>query len=270
VRLAVSLILLLIAAAPAAAEPVVETADFGSLHAEFSFDREGMEPPIYTNLVLRISNGGKVVRTERVPDGYEPGGFDLPSVAIADYDKDGSPEVRLDVFTGGAHCCLETRMFDGTERFVHEWRDVGYELVERGGLTWFKTADPYFAYAYGAYAYSRFPLQIVRYTDAGFKNVSRAVAWKAEVKADRARLVREYVRVRPRHRGVISQQTLRATLAAAAADDCTLGNCAAGLRRIRTAVKRGEINRYGDKKLGPGASFLHDVRRDLRVAGYLN
>jgi hypothetical protein len=263
------LLIVLVTAAPAAADPVVQVAESGTLRAEFSFDREGDNPPVFTNLVLRISDGGRLVRTEHVADGYAPGRFEGPSVFVADYDRDGTPEVLLDVYTGGAHCCLESLLFDGTRRIRHEWRDAFYEPVERGGLTWFRSSDAYFAYAYGAFAYSRLPIKVFRYVDGAFKDVTTAVAWRRDVVADRKLLLDEYARVRPRHRGLTSQQILRATLAAAAADDCSLGHCATGIDRIRAAVRRGEINRYGSRKRPPGASFLHDVRRDLRVAGYL-
>jgi hypothetical protein len=269
VRLVIALLLLALTAAPAAAEKVTQVADAGSLHAELTFDQEGTDPPVYSNMVLRITDGGVLVRTDHVPDGFAPGNQAGQSVAAADFDRDGAPEVLLDIFSGGAHCCAESRIYDGARRFVREWRDAGRTVVERGGFTWFMSSDAFFAYAYGAYAFSRLPLQIVRYVDGGFRDVTRAVAWRTELTADRDQLVREYVKVRKRYRGTSSQQVLRATLAAAAADDCNLGNCKRGLVRIAIAAQRGEIVRYGRRGTSAGAAFLRDVKKHLRTGGYL-
>jgi hypothetical protein len=265
-RTLLTLLLVVLTSVPASAATVTQTADAGTLHAELSFDQDG---ELYSNMVLRITDGGVPVHTERVPDGFRPGNRSGDSVAAADFDGDGKPEVLLDLFSGGAHCCAESRMFDGQRRYVREWREAGRTVVERAGRTWFMSSDAFFAGAYGAYASSRLPLQVVRYTDLGFRDATRDPVWRSALTADRDTLVREYRRARRRHRGTAGQQLVRATLAAAAADDCSLGNCARGIARIRAAVRRGEILRYGDGGRSPGAAFLRDVRRHLRAAGYL-
>jgi hypothetical protein len=263
-----SLIAGLVLAAPARAEHVVETADLGTVHAEFSFDRTVEEFPAYSNLALWVTDGGVKTVSATYPEGYQPGGFDRPSLRAADLDGDGAPEVQVDIFSGGAHCCLQSRVYDGRRAFKRDWRDAGYELVDRAGQTYYRSADDYFAYAYGAYAYSRLPLQVVRYTGSGFEVVTRDAVWAPDLRAERARLLREYTRARRHPNRIEDQQLTRATLAAAAADDCSLGDCARGIARIRGAARRGEIRRYGSGKHSPGTSFLRDVRRDLERAGY--
>jgi hypothetical protein len=261
----------LLAPAAARAETVTQTADAGPTHAELSFDRTGpADSPEYSNMVVRISEAGVETVTDEIGDGFAPGGFDnRPSVTAVDLDRDGTAEVVVDVYTGGAHCCLQSFVYDGRQRHNRDWRDAGYELVRRGGRYWFRSADDAFAYAYGAYAYSRLPLQILSYTGTGFENVTRAVAWREDLRVEAAALLREYRRAR-RHLGRVGdQQLVRATLAAYAADQGGLGDCARGITRIKRAVRRGEIRRYGKPGTRPGRAFLHDVRRDLRRGRYL-
>ena len=47
---------------------------------------------------------------------------------VADLDGDGEPEVLVDTFSGGAHCCLTTR--------VERWDGTGYRVAgRRSGAT---------------------------------------------------------------------------------------------------------------------------------------
>src|SRR5256885_990630 len=104
----------LAALAPAAAADT-QTATAGPVAATLSYDHapDSFE---YTNLQLTITRDGAQVLSGNPSFGdcqspyCAPGGFtDRGSVFAKDLDGDGEPEVIVDLFTGGAHCCFVSR-----------------------------------------------------------------------------------------------------------------------------------------------------------------
>src|SRR5207247_597296 len=82
------------------------------------------------------------------------------SVKAADLDGDGEPEVLVDLYTGGAHCCFFTYFFrysGGTyvrTRFF--WGNPGYRLrdLDRDGRPEIVSANDAFPYYFTSYAFS--------------------------------------------------------------------------------------------------------------------
>jgi hypothetical protein len=101
---------------------------------------------------------------------------------VVDLDADGEPEVLVDAYTGGAHCCALTEIlrFNGTAYAASEasWGNMGYELkdLDGGGRPDFVTADDAFSYAFSSYAGSYHPPLVLDYdatAKGSFTDVTR-------------------------------------------------------------------------------------------------
>jgi hypothetical protein len=88
----------------------------GKVTATVSWDEHPL-PEADTNIRLHVDRAGTVVAdgVEVVPDdafaSVIPTSTEPPAVAVSDLDADGKTEVLVSTFTGGAHCCWETRIF---------------------------------------------------------------------------------------------------------------------------------------------------------------
>jgi hypothetical protein len=113
----------------------------------------------------------------------EPGFGDPPvSVQIANLDPGNPhPEVIVSFYTGGAHCCSDTKVLtsskDGTS-----WQTVELGQFDGGPLTAtdldgdgvyeFETRDNAFLYKFGCYACSSAPLMVLTVQDGAVKNIT--------------------------------------------------------------------------------------------------
>jgi hypothetical protein len=101
---------------------------------------------------------------------------------VVDLDADGEPEVLVDAYTGGAHCCAVTEMlrFDGTmyTPFEASWGNIGYELkdLDGDGRPEFVSLDDAFSYAFSSFAGSYHPPLVLDYAASAkgfFSDVTR-------------------------------------------------------------------------------------------------
>ena len=101
---------------------------------------------------------------------------------VVDLDADGEPEVLVDIYTGGAHCCALTEIlrFDATTYAPVEssWGNIGYELkdLDGDGRPEFVTADDAFSYAFASFAGSFHPPLVLDYdvtAKGSFRDVTR-------------------------------------------------------------------------------------------------
>jgi hypothetical protein len=129
-------------------------------------------------IVTVFADGEEVAKLEG-----DPGSPDPPvAVQIAELDpSNAAPEVVVSFYTGGAHCCsdtkLVTRKADGSG-----WETIEVGTFDGGPLTAidlngdgvyeFETRDNAFLYAFGCYACSAAPLQVLALEDGKIKNVS--------------------------------------------------------------------------------------------------
>jgi hypothetical protein len=111
-------------------------------------------------------------------------GCSFPGVPlhVIDLDGDGEPEVLVDAYTGGAHCCVVSEIlrftgtgYSGLEAF---WGDPGYRLrdLDGDGRPELVSADDAFAYAFSSYAASFLPPYVVDYdptANRGLRDVTR-------------------------------------------------------------------------------------------------
>ena len=98
-----------------------------------------------------------------------------------DLDGDREPEIILDVYSGGTHCCSTSLIYSyepdhNHYRVInHYWGNGGYTLEDLNGdgAPEFNSRDDNFAYAFSDYAASRFPPQIWRYQENKMHDITR-------------------------------------------------------------------------------------------------
>ncbi|MGB2953991.1 MAG: hypothetical protein WBB74_11475 [Gaiellaceae bacterium] len=270
--------LVLVLASPAAAAPVprTETADSGPLHAELSylFDDGAGTNTRFQDVRLRITRAGVTL----VDTGIQPrcaycsawpaGDASSPSIRAVDLDGDREPEVVLDLYTGGAHCCFYSRVYryaGSAYSFVtHVWGDPSYSLrdLNHDGRPEWITADDRFAYAFSCFACSALPVQVLSYKAGLFTNVTRR--FPPLVRKDAAANWRFYLENRRRHFDTSG------VLPAYLADEELLGHGAVGWKRVRTAVAGPAFTRDAqDARWKNRSRYLSALRRFLVRAGYV-
>ena len=126
------------------------------------------------------STGARVVATLK---GDSAGFSDPPvSVQIAELDPNNPyPEVVVSFFTGGAHCCSLTSVVT-SDADGAEWREVDVGEFDGGPMVAvdldgdktyeFETRDNAFLYAFGCYACSEAPLQVLALKDGKIADMS--------------------------------------------------------------------------------------------------
>jgi hypothetical protein len=265
-RILLAALALLIAAPAAHADQEVATA--GAVQATFTYTKS--EDFGFTGLSLAITRGGTQLYSAPAradnceePSCFPGGGSEGDSVKAADLDADGEPEVVLDLYTGGAHCCLLSQIFRFTgatyEPVEQQWSHAGYALedVDGDGTPEFKSADARFAYAYGSYAESAFPIQIFAYRQGKLSDVTRR--FEAAIRADAAALLKSY---RKRRNGRFSL----GLAAAWTADQYLLGRKRAAHRFLAKEVKAGRLK--GSPGVPRRGAFVRRLKQDLKRFGY--
>jgi len=268
--LAVVLGLVFVTSAVAAPRPHVERARAGAVQAAFSYAYDAAKFR-FTKQRLTIRRSGQTrfaAALRRPPDGgfnAQPAGYFTRrrSVSISDLDGDGEPEVVLDLYWGGAHCCWYTQIYRymaGTARYrplVHVWGNFGYVLadLDHDGRQELVTRDNRFSYAFASFADSRWPVRILSYRRGGL--TLGTTAYPSEIRRDATELWREAM---ARRRGPSNQ----GVAAAWAADQCMLGNSAGALRTIDRLARTGRV--HGEL---PRIRFEKRLRRFLQRTGYL-
>jgi hypothetical protein len=257
------------AVAPAAVADT-ETASSGPVTATLSYDHTG-DAFEWSNLQLAISRDGTQVYAADPSFGdctspyCAPAGQGMSdSVRATDLDGDGEPEVVLDLYTGGAHCCFVSRFYrwDGTT-YVPADRNFGdppgYKLadLDADGVTEIITADDRFAYAFTAFAFSLLPVRIYDLRAGTWQLVTKR--FPERVRAD-ARSNWRYFKKAAR------QNEPRGAIAAWTADQFLLGH--------RAYAKR-TLHRLARQKRLPGAfppksqsAFVRNLLRFLDRHGY--
>jgi len=257
----------LAAATPAlGASKGVIRASSGSVRAELSFKKAD---DAYTDARLVVSRAGRV----RLGVGIQ--GFGRPFVrpvelSVRDLDADSEPEVVLDVYTGGAHCCVHTLIYrylsDGGSyrRTFRDWGNVGFRLVDfdGDGRPELRSADDRFAYAFTSFAGSTFPIQIWRFDRGRLLDITRSFPKViARDAGQQWRWYRRFPWLREDPRGV---------LAAWLADMHLLGREDEGWRELERAYRTGELGPKQSLADWPqGRAYIRALRAFLRKTGYV-
>jgi subtilisin-like proprotein convertase family protein len=187
---------------------------------------------------------------------------------IRDLDGDGEPEVLVDLFSGGAHCCWLTVFFrydgHGYLKTTHVWGDPAYQLkdLDGDGRPELVSADDRFAYEFTFYAASALPVQIWHFDRGVLIDVTSN--YPAVVRKDAATLWSEYLQTRHE-----SGADVRGVLAAWLADEYRLGLADQGWKKIDTAYAAGEVSPPRVDALWPaGKKYLTALRAFLAKTGY--
>jgi hypothetical protein len=261
-------LVLLVSLVPAALADT-ETATSGPVTATLSYDHTG-DAFEWTNLQLTISRDGTQVFAADPSFGdctspyCAPAGQSMTdSVKAVDLDGDSEPEVVLDLFTGGAHCCFVSRFYrwDGTTYVPADrtFGDPSYRLadLDGDGAPEIITADDRFAYTFTAFAFSLLPVRIYDLRAGVWQLVTKR--FPQRVRAD-ARANWGYFKKAAR------QNEPRGAIAAWAADQFLLGH--------RDYAKR-TLYRLARQKRLPGlfapksqTAFVRNLLRFLGRHGY--
>lgn len=257
-------------AAAAPARHVVETAAEGSVEAQLSYDFK--KPYEFTNTRVTIKRSGAVLTDEAlkpiagaveiVPTRF----FDhRQSVAMRNLDADLEPEVVLDLYSGGAHCCwyMEVYRYAAASNSylltTHVFGNAQYRSadLDHDGLPELVTSDDRFAYVFTDFADSSFPVQILRYRSGRFVDVTRR--FPALIRRDARREWRWAVSRQRRANNV-------GFLAAWTADQCLLRHCRSAFRQLAVLRRQRRIGLGWDRT---ARRYLTHLRRFLHRTGYL-
>lgn len=221
-----------------------------------------------SKLHLRVTYRGAVVYNRAVPlppdcvaDGcFLRGGSNGRAFQLIDLGASNGPAALIWFWTGGVHCCTIVRAVsipDGATA-AKNFGNSSVRLTAFGGIRLFVTADDRFNYMFTSYAASGVPLQILRFRNGRFSNVTRH--YPERIATDAARwwkLTRQETRARRDARGVF---------AAWAADTCALGQAATVRRELAARVARGVFS--GESGGLAGAQYAATLLRKLKGWGY--
>jgi len=196
------------------------------------------------------------------------------ALTIRDLDGDGEPEVLVDTYSGGAHCCTITPIFRwdgvggvGYRRVTGFFGNVGYSLddLDKDGRPELVTADDSFAYEFAAYAFSAFPLKILAYgTDRSGKTALRDVSAGYEgLIEDEAAGFRKDI---PKYR---KDGDPRAVIAAYVADLYRLGRKRQANAYLNSALRRGLLKSPDKIDIWPSnRKYIRELKRFLKKHHY--
>ncbi|MCS6815693.1 MAG: hypothetical protein NZ772_19245 [Cyanobacteria bacterium] len=245
----------------------VKTGQLGPVQAQVTATRDPDAGICATAAQLRILRSGQVVHEQSLSqlDGF----CNIIEVMVKNLDLDGEPEIIVDNFSGGAHCCVSSWIYHynaTAKRYAftrHDWGNAGYRLEDletslyrpsdlgRGqvnGLE-FRTRDDRFAYAFASYAGSLYPIQIWRFRQGRMLNVTRQYPQLVRASAYQNWLLYEQTKD--------SIDGGRAALAAYLADKYMLGEATDGWQRVQSAYRASDRTK-----------FFADLRAFLRTTGY--
>jgi hypothetical protein len=223
-----------------------DAADFGISNPRLYVVRAGVR---YDLTIVDVCEEGCIV----VPDdGGDPA---TSMVKVADLDADGEPEVLVDTFSGGAHCCVTARLltWNGTGYTPKDisYGDVGYTLkdADGDGRPELVGYDPRFSAVFTAFAASAFPPQVLQVTAGTTVDVTRA--FPGVIRADAKLRLRDLRKAKRR-------DDVRGVLAAYVADEYLLGKGRVGTAEIDRQRRAGRVS--------PG--FKRLLLRKLKGWGY--
>jgi len=269
-----SLVLLAVGAtgALAASHTATATASAGGTSATFTYVHStGATAIPYSGAHLSITHNGQslfdapvnalLCRTQCWP-ALDTG---TPTLSLIDIEHDGSPDVILNLYSGGAHCCYVTQIYrydPGTQTYAivqHDFGDPGARLETLGGALVFRSADDRFAYAFAAFAFSGLPLQIWSFSSGKFVDVTRR--YPSLITADAAAQWKAYLANRNQGFGL-------GFVAAWAADEDLLGRSAMVASELATLGAAGEL-KSSQGFTTQGSAFIKQLQAFLVKTGYV-
>ena len=273
---------LVVPAGAAAQARTVETATDGTVTAELSYvkrtrGRGDFKFLEYRDFRVKVTRGGVVLYDEAVGEPCDQfcspteGALTHDHVGLRDLNGDGEPEAVVDLFTGGASCCVLVLAY-GYDATANTYRraalDTGGGFVardlDRDGLIELVGDDFRFRGLFTCGACGPRPVRIWHWGLRRFEVVT--TDFPAKIRQHARRMRRFYARVRHRNEAAF----VKGALTPLAADLCLLDQCGRGFRVVRAAIRRGELNRRSVFDVSPlGTNYLRALKRFLRRTGYL-
>jgi hypothetical protein len=265
-----ALALLVICAAPAQSATKGHRAGGGAVVASISYSKKDNA---YRQLRLKIVRAGSTVVDSPLERLGCPRCDKFRPVAVRVRDLDGGePEVLVELYTQGAHCCTVVLVF----RYVAPVRayyskllffgNYGYRLVDldHEKLPEIVASDERFVYAYSAYVFSAAPPQIWQYRQGRLTDVTRR--FPTEIRRNAARVGESFLKQKQPPKNT----DLRTYVAVYVADQYLLGRPDEAKRALGYALAHGFLY-SGKQHLGTpaGGNFVAVLMRDLRKWGYL-
>jgi hypothetical protein len=195
-------------------------------------------------------------------------GSRAPSVHVLDLEHNGSPDVVLDLYSGGAHCCSVEQVFSyapsaGTYvKSEHNFGDPGARIRVIDGRDFFFTADDRFAYAFTDYAASGLPLQILSFSHGQFDDVTRT--FPTQIAANATTWMKAFTGMARQH-----YSDSVGVAAAWAADEELLGNDVRVQSFLQRQALDGHLNSALNPKADSGQRFIRALNQQLRHDGYI-
>ncbi|NEQ26469.1 MAG: hypothetical protein F6K28_47055, partial [Microcoleus sp. SIO2G3] len=229
-------------------------AESGDVEAELSYQpQEGL---CVSDIRLQIRRDGDLVLDQPIT-GEEACRVDEGMLKVQNLDDEDEPEVVLDVYSGGAHCCTSSMIYrysPDLRRYTsieHAWGNVGYQLqdLDEDGSIEFVSADDRFAYAFSSFAGSGFPPQIWQYRQGELVDVTRN--YRQFVYSRAYQIWQTYTQARQQG------YELKGQLAAYLATKYLLGEGTDGWQRVQQAYQESDRQQ-----------FFTDLGRFLRENGY--
>lgn len=254
-----------VSATPAVARDVVSVSGSGGgVTATLTTTPDSFGYATHTSIMIT----GAASYSARVPSLDDSlvaaGSTTLFKVSVRDLNGDGTPEVVVSSFSGGAHCCSVASVFrklpgNRYKLTSQNFASEGYALKPIGTHVAFVSEDPRFEYAFTSYADSVEPIQIWRYTRKGtFADVTRT---------DRRGILRDLARTRRLYKHVPHGSSARGALGAYLADLLLARRRGEARSVLASAQRSGILKRGGDiPKSVPAYTKL--VRRSLSHWGY--
>jgi hypothetical protein len=273
---------LAVPAGAAAQSRTAETATDGTVTAELSYvKRERGKGRFkfleYRDFRVKISRAGAVLYDQPVGEPCER--FCTPTesaltgkhVGLRDLNADGEPEAVVDLFTGGASCCVLVLAY-GFDATANTYRraslDTGGGFVARDldhdGVIELVGDDFRFRGLFTCGACGPRPIRIWHHGLRRFPVVT--TGFPAKIRQHARRMRRFYARTRRMHEAAF----VKGALTPLTADLCLLDRCGRGFRLVRAAIRRGELNRRSVFDVSPlGTNYLRALKRFLRRTHYL-
>lgn len=267
--LAVAAVALLTLSAGAAAKTTSQSDSAGGVTATFSYSGS---PPMVSGAHLRITRAGQIAYDQAVDSPRFchllcwPGAFGAHSrsVRVIRLVPGGQPNVVLELYSGGAHCCSIDQVFSYspiTSTYVKTEHYFGNPpgVLRRLGTArrWrFVSSDDSFYYTFTDFADSGAPIQIWSFSGRAFVNVTRH--YPNLIAADAARWLRFFNHDLANGVGLI---------AAWAADEELLGHDKRVQSLLATEARRHDL-RAGGTGLATGKRFITKLNRFLHRLGY--
>jgi hypothetical protein len=234
-------------------------------------------PPLSSHSVLKISEGGKVLFDQAVTskwcgDECSPSiiARDRKVVHIVRLNSSGPPDVVLDLYSGGAHCCFVEQVYSlaPDSQVVHKaefnFGNPGVRLVrlDSGADYDFLSANNDFAYAFTDFAASGMPIEIFSFSRGAFHDVTRS--FPSLIRKDAAQWMNTF-----RSQASTHYQDSVGVVAAWAADEDMLGHSSGVAKFLTAQANAGHLNSALYPVTPRDQRYVVALQKFLRKHGYL-